>query len=200
MPNRNMLKTQTTSRLPALQSSFMGAYPPTKTHATSYNGGIINYFQKYRNEVLSRFSMPSYDWGSSRKVTYVPRPELVSAIGVHKYEKSLAIPINNITTIDAGRMREVDELYKGVQMHRQQYKDHTRKLHPLDFFRSNEYSYQCAPSLLPSYLFKYPQTYIEYKLPSVLPLTYEKRMNTPFIPDLAFPGIYNSGSCIAYKR
>lgn len=85
-------------------------------------------------------------------------------------------------------------------MHRQQYKDHTGSLHPLNFFKADEYAFQCSPEVTPSYIFKYPESYTEYKRPPVLPLTYERTTKTPYMPEFAFPGIYAPGNCIAYKR
>lgn len=89
---------------------------------------------------------------------------------------------------------------QSVQLHRSQYKDRTNTLHPLAFFKANEYDYQCAPGMTVSYLSKYPQNYIDYKIPMVLPLTYERRKQTPYIPDLSLTGIYTQTGCIAYKR
>lgn len=55
--------------------------------------------------------MPPYEWGV-QSTPYSPRPDLVAAAKVRDYNKSLSVPRNNITTIDAGRMQEVDDLYK----------------------------------------------------------------------------------------
>lgn len=87
-----------------------------------------------------------------------------------------------------------------MQLHRSQYKDRTGTFHPLAYFKSDDYEYQCAPGLTTSYFAKYPFNYVEYKVPPVLPLTYERRKQRPYIPDLSLAGIYNKSSCIAYKR
>lgn len=87
-----------------------------------------------------------------------------------------------------------------VQLQRSTYKDRTGTFHPLVFFTADEYEYQCAPGMTLSYIFKYPMNYIEYKIPTVLPLTYERRKQTPYIPDLSLTGLYGKKGCIAYKR
>lgn len=87
-----------------------------------------------------------------------------------------------------------------VQLQRSTYKDRTGTFHPLVFFTPDEYEYQCAPGMTLSYIFKYPMNYIEYKIPTVLPITYERRKQTPYIPDLSLTGIYGKKGCIAYKR
>ncbi|XP_015518448.1 ciliary microtubule inner protein 2C-like [Neodiprion pinetum] len=199
MGNRNLSENQATFYPPSLNPAYMGAHPPIKVGGSSYEGGTVSYFQSYRNETLSRFSMPPYEWGL-QSTPYSPRPDLVAAAKVRDYNRSLSVPRNNITTIDAGRMREIDDLYKGVQMHRQQYKDHTGSLHPLSFFKADEYPFQCSPTLVPTYFSKHPETYTEYKRPPVLPLTFERATKTPYMPEFAFPGIYSPGNCIAYKR
>ena len=50
-------KTQATFYPASLIPPFMGAYPPTKLDTISYDGMSINYFQKYRTETLSKFSV-----------------------------------------------------------------------------------------------------------------------------------------------
>ncbi|XP_076666342.1 uncharacterized protein LOC143367952 [Andrena cerasifolii] len=113
---------------------------------------------------------------------------------------NLTVPSNDISTIDIQRMKEVDDLFKAAQVQRIQYKDRTGTLHPLAFFKPDEYKYQCAPGMTASYFTKYPQNFVEYKIPAVLPLTYERQKQTPYIPQLSLFGIYNQSGCVAYKR
>lgn len=89
---------------------------------------------------------------------------------------------------------------KAVQAHRDQYKDYTGKLHPLDFFKDSEYKYQCAPSMIPSYFVRYPTSYMKYKVPPILPLTYGRIIETPCKPNLALTGVYDHKTCIKYKK
>ncbi|XP_076619069.1 uncharacterized protein LOC143340707 [Colletes latitarsis] len=143
--------------------------------------------------------MQLYKWGM-QDIPYSARP-VTDAAKVHrKVNRELSVLSNDISTIDNSRMKEVDDLYKGVQIHRKQYKDHTGSLHPLSFFKPDRYKYQCSPGMTSSYFSKYPSNYVDYKVPPVLPLTYERRKQTPYIPDLSLIGIYNKSSCTAYKR
>ncbi|XP_015433878.1 PREDICTED: uncharacterized protein LOC107189776 [Dufourea novaeangliae] len=143
--------------------------------------------------------MPPYEWGM-QSTPYSPKPDIVAAKTRRNINRELKIISNEISTIDASRMKEVDDLFKGVQIHRNQYKDRTGSLHPLSFFKADHYKYQCAPGMTNSYLSKYPQSYITYKIPSVLPLTTERRKQTPCIPNLSLTGVYTRSNCIAYKR
>ncbi|XP_076225584.1 uncharacterized protein LOC143174739 [Nomia melanderi] len=143
--------------------------------------------------------MPPYTWGM-QSIPSSSKSDNVAVNTRRNINRQLKILSNNISTIDASRMKEVDDLFKGVQIHRSQYKDHTGTLHPLSFFKSDEYKYQCAAGMTTSYFSKYPQNYVEYKTPPVLPLTYQRRRQTPYIPHSSLTGVYNQSSCFAYKR
>ncbi|CAG9820944.1 unnamed protein product [Phaedon cochleariae] len=47
---------------------------------------------------------------------------------------------------------------------------------------------------------KYPDYHVKYKQPIVLPLSLERSLKTPLLPDRALTGVYNPSSDIAYKR
>ena len=47
---------------------------------------------------------------------------------------------------------------------------------------------------------KYPDFYVKYKQPLVLPLTLERSIKTPYLPDRALTGVYSPSSDRAYKR
>ncbi|XP_076159985.1 uncharacterized protein LOC143143033 [Ptiloglossa arizonensis] len=143
--------------------------------------------------------MPPYRWGM-QSTSYTPRPDINAAKMHRRLNRNLILLSNDISAIDVLRMKEVDDLYKGVQIHRNQYKDYTGSLHPLEFFKPDRYKYESAPGITSSYLSKYPSNYVEYKKPQVLPLTYERRKQTPYIPDLSLAGVYSKSGCIAYKR
>ncbi|XP_034171448.1 ciliary microtubule inner protein 2C-like [Osmia lignaria lignaria] len=192
-------KTQATFYPASLMPPFMGAHPPTKLDTISYDGMSINYFQKYRTETLSKFSIPRYQWGM-QEPSYGAQPEIIATTKRRNINRDLMLPSNDISTIDVIRMKEVDDLYKGIQIHRSQYKDRTGTFHPLTYFKPDYYKYQCAPGMTTSYITKYPENYISYKTPIVLPLTYGRRKEIPNTTDLSLSGIYNKTSCIAYKR
>ncbi|XP_054016132.1 protein FAM166C-like [Hylaeus anthracinus] len=197
--NSNSSKSQPTFYPPSLMPSYMGPHPPSKFDRSLEDGGATNYFQNYRNRVLSKISMPIYKWGME-SVPYSPRPN-IAATKIHRsLNRNLTVPLNDISRIDAARMKEIDNLYKGVQLHRKQYMDHTGSLHPLEFFKPDHYKYQCAPGMTLSYFSKYPTSFVAYKIPNALPLTYERRKQTPYIPDMSLSGIYNQSSCNAYRR
>ncbi|XP_076653461.1 uncharacterized protein LOC143359408 [Halictus rubicundus] len=143
--------------------------------------------------------MTPYKWGA-QSTAYCSRDEKGVAKALSKINRDLKILQNDISTIDAARMKEVDDLFKGVQIHRSQYKDHTGSRHPLQYFKADCYKYQCAPGATTSYFSKYPQNYVEYKIPTILPLTYQRRRHTPYLPNLSLTGIYSESSCAAYKR
>ncbi|XP_033337531.2 uncharacterized protein LOC117226873 [Megalopta genalis] len=169
------------------------------TISTTYDGGSYNYFRKFKYDAPPKSTMPSYKWG-------VQGGEEKSKSGINgikaysEISRGLKIPQNDISTIDVARMKEVDDLFKGVQVHRNQYKDHTGSRHPLQYFKADRYKYQCAPGATTSYFSKYPTNYIEYKIPPTVPLTYQRKMRTPYIPNLSLTGIYNERGCVAYKR
>ncbi|KOC62440.1 hypothetical protein WH47_05430 [Habropoda laboriosa] len=195
MKNRNTSKFQATFYPPTLMLPFTDVNLPTKLSTSS----DISYFQNYRNETLSKFSMPPYEWGM-QSIPYSPSPEIGASKARRKINSNLTMLSNDISTIDSARMKEVDDLFKSVQIYRNQYKDRTGSSHPLAFYKPDNYDYQCAPGMTTSYFSKYPQDYIEYKIPTVLPLTYGRRKQIPYIPDLSLVGIYNEASCSAYKR
>ncbi|KAK9302835.1 hypothetical protein QLX08_005322 [Tetragonisca angustula] len=197
--NKKMSEIQATFYPPTLMPPFMDCYPPTKLDLSLYDSGSIGYFHNYRNETLSKFSMLPYEW-RIQKTPYSPRPDIVADTMRRKINRELTVLPNDISTIDPIRMKEVDDLFKTVQIHRSQYKDRTGSFHPLAFFKPDSYMYQNAPGMTESYVLKYPTSYIKHKIPIVLPLTYERRKQTPYIPDFSLSGIYNKSSCIAYKR
>lgn len=57
--NKKMSETQATFYPPTLIPSFIDSYPPTKLDLSLYDSGSIGYFQNYRNETLSKFSVKS---------------------------------------------------------------------------------------------------------------------------------------------
>ncbi|KAJ9584091.1 hypothetical protein L9F63_021563 [Diploptera punctata] len=60
------------------------------------------------------------------------------------------------TVTDTVRRKEVDNFYL---KQRDQYKDHTGRYHPLEFFRNADYKWQCPPDPTRVYL-KFPQYYV----------------------------------------
>ncbi|XP_076298279.1 uncharacterized protein LOC143217649 [Lasioglossum baleicum] len=171
----------------------------TVTASSSYDGGSSRYFRKFKYDSPPVTRMTPYKWGV-QSVPHYSKDEMGGPKALSKINSDLKVLQNDISTIDVARMKEVDDLFKGVQIHRSQYKDHTGSRHPLKFFKADQYKYQCAPGATTSYFSKYPHNYIEYKIPPVLPLTYQRRRHTPYLPNLSLSGIYSESSCVAYKR
>lgn len=101
-------------------------------------------------------------------------------------------------------------------MHRDQYKDHAGRVHPLIYFKSGEFRFQCPGdptrylnsnlilnrinnTIFRTYL-KFPETYIKYNDPAVLPITLERSYRSPCLPARALTGRYAPISDISYKR
>ncbi|KAI4486897.1 hypothetical protein M0802_012216 [Mischocyttarus mexicanus] len=190
-----MSKSFHTYYSPILKPRFMG--PDLSKLDSLKSSDIKGYFKQYRNEQISRIILPPYSWNVPKK-SYTPQPN--SMMTLQTRIRSLAMPQNNISTIDLAQMKQVDNLYTIVQIHRDQYKDRSSSLHPLKFFEMDKYKYQCSSALIPSYFTKYPTSYTKYKSPAILPLTYERKIDTPCIPDLVLSGIYDRSNCITYKR
>ncbi|KAG5890910.1 hypothetical protein JTB14_024908 [Gonioctena quinquepunctata] len=173
--------------------SFKGAPPPLTAGSGTVNH--LEYFQNYRNENISRIKVPRYDWGLTNS-TYTPDPD------VSAYQKScryLNLPESQFSVIDRERHQEVDDFYVLCQLHRDQYKDKSGSLHPLYYFKSSEYLYQCPIDPTTRYL-NYPEYHVKYKQPITLPLTFERSFKTVSLPDRALTGVYNRSSDITYKR
>ncbi|KAK4885432.1 hypothetical protein RN001_001703 [Aquatica leii] len=184
---------------PAIQPAFMGAHPPLKNgYGSMSESPHISYFQNYRNENICKMQMPSYEWGIMT-TPYTPRPDIaVNGKGTN-WDKILSMPKSPVTFLDRGRQQEIDNFYKVCQMHREQYKDHSGTLHPLSYFAPTDYKYQCPQSLTKTYL-KFPEYYVKYKDPAVLPLTLERSYRSPSLPARALTGVYNPSSDNKYKR
>lgn len=83
---------------PSLHPVYMGATPPTKSGVGStYQNYHVSYFQNYRNEVLSRFTMPEGQWGLMSSA-YTPKPDLVAANRMADW-RSLDSPMQNMTQV-----------------------------------------------------------------------------------------------------
>ncbi|CAH1955378.1 unnamed protein product [Acanthoscelides obtectus] len=96
------------------------------------------------------------------------------------------------------RNEEVSRMMS-AQIHRDQYKDDSGRLHPMDYFKVADYAFQCPKDPTSRYL-KYSEYYVKYKQPITLPMTLERSLNTPLLPQRALTGVYNPSSNIAYKR
>ncbi|CAH0552182.1 unnamed protein product [Brassicogethes aeneus] len=172
---------------PPQAPEYMGAAPYTKSLTSRYD-----YHQSYRNEKLSRIITPRYEWGML-DIRYT------APSGAISNDKFLKMPMPEFSMLDKGRAQEVDNLYIACQNHRDQYKDHSRTLQPMDYFKPPTYLYQCPTDPTSTYL-KYPDIHVEYKKPAVFPLTLERSYRSPLYPDRALTGIYNPTSDISYKR
>ncbi|XP_019868911.2 uncharacterized protein LOC109597606 isoform X2 [Aethina tumida] len=111
----------------------------------------------------------------------------------------LKLPMPQFSMLDKGRQMEVDNFFMASQMHRDTYMDHSKILKPMDFFKPPVYKYQCPQDLSSTYL-KYPTMYVEYKKPTVLPLTLGRTRRSPLYPEKALTGIFNPESDISHKK
>ncbi|XP_050305537.1 protein FAM166C-like [Anthonomus grandis grandis] len=177
---------------PSLKMGFIGAHPPLKSEG--YDPGRVSYFQNFRNENISKMQMPPQEWGVITS-PYTPHPDISIFKKPCKYNR---FPLSEISMLDKARQQEVDDFYMACQLHRDQYKDHTGSLHPLDYFKTSEVTYQC-PKDPSSVYFKYPEFYTKYKDPLVMPLTLERSYRAPILPERALTGVYNRTSFIGRK-
>ncbi|CAG9764836.1 unnamed protein product [Ceutorhynchus assimilis] len=177
---------------PTVEMGFTGAPPPL--NSDSYDQGRRSYFQTYKHENISRLQMPNLEWGKSTSI-YTPHPD-VSAY--KNGSKHLKFPHSQITMLDGARQQDVDDFYMACQLHRNQYKDHSRTLHPLDYFKQKNYMYQCPGDPTSAY-FKAPTYYTKYKDPLVLPLTLERANRLPPLPQRALTGVYNRTSFVGRR-
>ncbi|RZC39425.1 hypothetical protein BDFB_004687 [Asbolus verrucosus] len=182
---------------PAITPGFMGVKPPPATSHKGPNYGM-EYFQNYRNEYLSRMESLPYSWGDIH-IEYTPLADIALLNKTNNLEKFIRMPQSQFSMLDVGRQQEIDDFYMACQLHRDQYKDQMGRLHPLDYFKTTDYNFQCAPDPTSKYL-KSPQFYVKYKSPQVLPLTLERSYRSPLLPERALTGRYNPCSDITYKR
>ncbi|XP_018329397.1 UPF0573 protein C2orf70 homolog [Agrilus planipennis] len=195
----NLSDMKATYYPPSIQPAFMGAHPPIKNgYGSLSESANISYFQNYRNENLSKFQMPPYEWGLT-KTPYSPRPDIAVGGKSTNWAKMLNMPPSPVTVVNLGRQQEINDFYKLTQLHRDQYKDHTGRLHPYDYFRTADFRYQCPSDPTTRYL-KSPQYYVKYKDPAVLPLTLERSFRAPPLPARALTGRFAPSSDISYKR
>ncbi|XP_054268799.1 uncharacterized protein LOC128990454 [Macrosteles quadrilineatus] len=183
---------------PPTLSVFMGSYDPVYQGLSSlYQSKPTNYFQDYRNETLSRFMMPTYHWGLTR-TPYSPHPDLVGAYRKSNWKKLLETPSIKLRLIDEARSQEVDDFYKLCQMHRDQYMDHSGRLHPLKYFTDVDEKWNC-PNMTNTYL-EFPTKFVEYRKPIVFPKTYARSVLLPSLPQRSLAGRYSTGSDNLYNR
>ncbi|XP_075215358.1 uncharacterized protein LOC142321245 [Lycorma delicatula] len=109
----------------------------------------------------------------------------------------LKSPDVSLRIMDVGRTNEVDTFYKLCQQHREQYKSHISRIHPLRYFRKSNNLWQCAPDITRTY-FEYPQYHLQYKNPVVLPITYKRTKDIPLMPERNLAGRYDAGSDFKY--
>ncbi|KAJ3648675.1 hypothetical protein Zmor_020460 [Zophobas morio] len=188
---------QPTHYPPAITPGFMGVKSPPVN--TSYKAmDSMTYFQNYRNEHLSRMQSLPYAWGDIH-IEYSPTADIATLNKASNLDKFIRMPPSKFTMLDLGRQKEIDDFYMACQLHRDQYKDQMGRLHPLDYFKTTDYNYQCAPDPTTTYIHS-PHSYVKYKNPIVLPLTMERSYKSPLLPERALTGRYDPSSDIQYKR
>ncbi|KAJ8935428.1 hypothetical protein NQ314_012848 [Rhamnusium bicolor] len=103
-------------------------------------------------------------------IPYTPHPDV--SISVKSLDKYLKLPQSQFSMLDPARQQEVDDFYL--------------LLGGLNT-ELNKYM-------------KYPDYHVKYKQPISLPLTLERSLRTPSLPERALTGVYSPGSDRAYKR
>lgn len=63
------------------------------------------------NSVLHHLKMPGYQW-CSKHIPYSLKAHSSGIKKIRDLNNLLTVPVNNITTIDAGRVKEVDDFFK----------------------------------------------------------------------------------------
>ncbi|CAG2058019.1 unnamed protein product, partial [Timema podura] len=120
--------------------------------------------------------------GGSQKAPYSPKPDIVAANNIVNIREMLRPPKFSLTQVDSSRREDIDNFYKLCQMHRDQYKDYSGRLHPLDYFKTAEYKWQCPPELTRTYK-RYPQYYVKYATPTVLDGNQARTVPIPYLPE-----------------
>ncbi|XP_063230799.1 ciliary microtubule inner protein 2C-like isoform X2 [Bacillus rossius redtenbacheri] len=114
-------------------------------------------------------------------------------------DRMLSMPSLPLGQVDHGRRTQVDEFYLLCQMHRDQYRDRSGRLHPLDYFRSTDYKWQSPPDVTRTYL-KHLPSYVKYYRPVVLAQTTARTVPPPPLPERSLAGRYYRLSDSRYKR
>ncbi|XP_023025971.1 ciliary microtubule inner protein 2C [Leptinotarsa decemlineata] len=175
------------------QNDFKGAPPPLSIGPVAVDH--MEYFQNFRNENISRIRVPRYEWGLSKSV-YTPSPDVTTYTKSCRY---LTPPHPQFSMIDRERHQEVDDFYIACQLHRDQYRENSGSLHPLDYFKTSDYLYQCPPDPTTRYL-NYPDYHVKYDQPLTFPLTLERSLRAPSLPDRALTGVFDKSSDCIYKK
>ncbi|XP_044740047.1 protein FAM166C-like [Chrysoperla carnea] len=182
MGSRKLSVKHATYFPPSIDPIYLGSYPPmNNSKGSKYQSSSLNYFRDYRDETLRNFQMPKDDWGT-RLSPYSPRPDVVGSKNTSNFDKLISFPRFDLTFVDQKRTNEIEEFYRVCQLHREYYKDRLGHKHPLEFFKSDDYAYQCAPNMTDVYL-KSPSAYVKYKYPPTVPLTYGRGVRIPNLPE-----------------
>ncbi|GLH13707.1 Uncharacterized protein GBIM_18226, partial [Gryllus bimaculatus] len=111
--------------------------------------------------------IPPGVWGTHRPpATVCPDADEVNKILAQSNLRYPDLSLSPIV-VDKPRRQGVDDFYYACQLFRDQYKDNTGKLHPLDYFQDSEIIWQCPPNMTTAYI-KQPVCYPRYLKPPVL--------------------------------
>ncbi|KAE8743967.1 hypothetical protein FOCC_FOCC009430 [Frankliniella occidentalis] len=191
------------SHLPvALRPTFMGSRPPVSqgygsliSKGSPYGGEL--FFHDYRNEAAVRASMPPYLYGCER-TPYSARPDMVAADRVGNWERMLHQRRTPCSWIAPAQRAETDAFYMLCQQHRDQLRDHSGRLHPLDFFDVAATPFHCPVDMFTTYQ-RYPVMFTRYRNPQSQPLTFGRTLAVPPLPARSLVGDYNQYSDTQWK-
>ena len=138
-----------------------------------------------------------YKWGEEVDA-YSPHPKLIPSHRKQRWEEMFSKPNIKLTFKDQNKIKDIDDFYILCQFQRQYSNDNTGHLHPMDYFEEDIHSWSPPPDLNSTYV-QFPEMYVKYKQPLLLPLTNKKPWIEPFepfrrlvgkrdpYPDLKFP-------------
>ncbi|KAK3913790.1 Protein FAM166C [Frankliniella fusca] len=221
-----LLTSSADSHLPvALRPTFMGSRPPVHqgygsliSRGSPYGGEL--FFHDYRNEAAVRAAMPPYLYGCER-TPYSARPDMVAADRVGNWERMLHQRQTPCSWIAPAQRAETDAFYmvradslayrlpclkslflpsplQLCQQHRDQLRDHSGRLHPLDFFDIAATPSHCPVDMFTTYQ-RYPLMFSRYREPQPQPLTFGRTLAIPALPARSLVGRYNQYSDTMWK-
>lgn len=101
--------------------------------------------------------------------------------------------------MDLVRRLEVDGFYNACQRHREQYKDHTGRLHPLCYFQIADKPWHCPYGPEAAYMRTPVRFHRQGEVP-VLPRTFERMGPFPDLPHRTLVGTYSKPTDTHWRK
>ncbi|XP_034237554.1 protein FAM166C A-like [Thrips palmi] len=187
---------------PALGPAFMGSRAPVwhgyrslYDKGSPLGGGL--FFHDYRNEAVTRATMPPYLYGCER-TPYSARPDVVAADRVGNWERMLHQKRTPCSWIAPAQRAETDTFYSLCQQQRDQLRDRSGRLHPLDFFDIAKTPFHCPVDMFTTYQ-RYPVMFTKYRAPQSQPLSLGRTLAIPPLPGRSLVGDHNQYSDTWWK-